>query len=335
MIAGRILQSRSVAAAKLCCVIACAVAGSAQAQPAAWKPEKNVEIVVGTSPGGGQDTSARLVQRLIQEKRLTDVPTTVVNKPGGGSAVGYAYLNQHPGDGHFLMLLTVPLLTNQILNLSTVAPTDLTPLSILFEEYIVATVVPGSPLKTGRDLLERLKKDPTSLSIGIPSLTGGGNFAIVMAAKAAGVDPRKLKTVVFKSGGDSMTALLGGHIDVMMSTTAAPVAQHRAGKARLLTVAAPKRLPGELADVPTWKENGVNVVFSNWRGMVGPRGLTAAQVAYWESVFSRVVATDEFKRDLEQNHLVANFLRSEEMRRYLKSEYDELKVLMTELGMVK
>lgn len=311
------------------------LSGAVNAQTAAWKPEKNVEIVVGTSPGGGQDTSARLVQRIIQEKRLVDVPTAVVNKPGGGSAVGYAYLNQHPGDGHFLMLLTVPLLTNHILKLSPVAPGELTPLALMFEEYIVATVVPGSPIKSGKDLLDRLKKDPTSVSIGVPSLTGGGNFAIVMAAKAAGVDPRRLKTVIFKSGGDSMTALLGGHIDVMMSTTAAPIAQRRAGKVRLLTVASPKRLPGELADVATWRENGVDVVFSNWRGMVGPRGLTAAQIAYWEGVFSRVAATDEFKRDLEQNHLVANFLRSDEMRSYLKSEYEELKVLLTELGMVK
>jgi len=311
------------------------LSSAAGAQSTAWKPEKSVEIVVGTSPGGGQDTSARLLQRILQEKRLTEVPTAVVNKPGGGSAVGYAYLNQHPGDGHFVMLLTVPLLTNHILKLSPVAPSELTPLAIMFEEYIVATIVPGSPIKSGKDLLDRLKKDPTSLSIGVPSLTGGGNFAIVLAAKAAGIDPRKLKTVIFKSGGDAMTALLGGHIDVMMSTTAAPIAQRRAGKVRLLTVASPKRLPGELADVPTWRENGVDVVFSNWRGMVGPRGLTAAQIAYWEGVFSRVAATDEFKRDLEQNHLVANFLRSEEMRKYLKSEYDELKIILTDLGMVK
>ncbi len=316
-------------------LVSIVLSGAVSAQTAAWKPEKNVEIVVGTSPGGGQDTSARLVQRIIQDKRLTEVPTAVVNKPGGGSSIGYAYLNQHPGNGHFIMLLTVPLLTNHILKLSPVAPGDLTPLAILFEEYIVTTVVADSPLKSGKDLLDRLKKDPASVSIGVPSLAGGGHFAIVMAAKAGGVDPRKLKTVIFKSGGDSMIALLGGHIDVMMSTTAAPIVQRRAGKVRLLTVASPKRLPGEMSDVATWRENGVNVVFSNWRGMVGPRGLTAAQVAYWEGVFSRVVATDEFKRDLEQNHLVANFLRSEEMRSYLKSEYDELKVLMTELGMVK
>lgn len=333
---GSSIQQRSeLPRALLVALLGIALSGAASAQTAAWRPDKNVEIIVGTSPGGGQDTSARLVQRIIQDNKFTAVPTAVVNKPGGGSAVGYTYLNQHPGDAHFIMLLTVPLLTNHILKLSPVAPSDLTPLAIVFDEYIVATVVPGSPLKSGKDLLDRLRKDPASLSIGVPSLTGGGNFAIVLAARAAGVDPRKLKTVVFKSGGDSMTALLGGHIDVMMSTTAAPILQRRSGKVRLLTVAAARRLPGELADVPTWHENGVNVVFSNWRGIVGPRGLSAAQIAYWDGVFSRVVATEEFKRDLEQNHLVPNYLRSEEMRRYMAAQYDELKVVLTELGMVK
>ena len=94
------------------------------------------------------------------------------------------------------------------------------------------------------------------MSIGVPSLTGGGYYAIALAAKAHGIDPKRLKTVVFKSGGDSITALLGGHVDVMFYTTAAPVAQLRAGKVRILAVAAPKRLAGELAEVPTLREQG-------------------------------------------------------------------------------
>ena len=311
----------------------CALGAShAQAQ---WKPEKGVEIVVGTSPGGGQDTSARFLQKLIQERQVVDVPTVVVNKPGGGSSVGYAYLNQHPGDGHFVMLLTVPLITNHILGLSQISYADLTPLAVLFDEYIVAAVAPSSPLGSAKDLVARLQKDPASLSIGVPSLTGGGYYAIALAAKAHGIDPKRLKTVVFKSGGDSITALLGGHIDVMFSTTAAPVAQLRAGKVRILAVAAPRRLAGELAQVPTLREQGTNVVFSNWRGIVGPRGLSSAQIAYWEDVLAKVAAADEFRRDVEQRNWVANFQRSDAMRRFLKEQHDGLRVLLTELGQVK
>jgi len=315
--------------------LAAGLAMSAACAQTSWKPERGVEIVVGTSPGGGQDTSARFVQKLLQDKQLVDTPTVVVNKPGGGSSVGYAYLNQHPGDGHFIMLLTVPLITNHILGLSQIGYADLSPLAVLFDEYIVAAVAPQSPIGSARELMARLQKDPASLSIGVPSLTGGGYYAIALAAKAHGADPKRLKTVVFKSGGDSIAALLGGHIDVMFSTTAAPVAQMRAGKVRVLGVAAPKRLAGELAEVPTLREQGTNVVFSNWRGIVGPRGLTASQVAYWEGVLASLAASDEFRRDLERRQWVANFQRSDAMRQFLKAQHDELRGLLTDLGMVK
>jgi putative tricarboxylic transport membrane protein len=120
------------------CVAASLVA-RAEAQ-SSWKPERNVEIIVGTSPGGGQDRSARAVHRLLQEKSLIDVPASVVNKPGAGSALGYAYLGQHPKDAHFIMLATTPLITNPITGLQKITYADLTPLAMLFEEYIVASV---------------------------------------------------------------------------------------------------------------------------------------------------------------------------------------------------
>ncbi len=310
------------------------VSATAAAQ-SAWKPQKPIEIIVGTSAGGGQDRSARTVQRLIQDRNLLEVASTVVNNPGSGSALGYAYLNQHAGDAHFIMLSTTPLITNPITGLQKITFHDLTPLAMLFDEYIVASVAAGSPLKTGKDILARLKADPTALSIGIPGVGGGGHLGFALAAKAAGVDVKKLKTVVFKSGGDSLAALLGGHIDVMTSTTSAPLPQHRAGTLRIVAVGARDRLAGDLASVPTWREQGANAEFSNWRGRVGPRGLTAAQVAYWERLLAAVVETPEFKSDLEKNSWVANFAPSAEMRKRLQEEHEELKALLTELGMAK
>ena len=301
----------------------------------AWQPERAVEIVVGTSPGGGQDRSARFVQKLIQEHKLVPVPTAVVNKPGAGSSIGYTYLNQQAGNPHHIMLLTVPLITNYIMGISSINHSELTPISVLFDDYIVATVKPDSPIKSARDLMERIKKDPSSVSVGIPSITGGGGLAILLAAKAVGVDPKQVKTVVFKSGGDSVRALLGGHVDVMMSTTAAPVAQLKAGTVRILAVAAPQRMEGVLANVPTLREQGINVVFSNWRGIVAPKGITPAQTAYWEGVFAKVVQLDEFKRDVERNLWVSNFQNSAAMAKFLKAEHEELRALLGELGMAK
>lgn len=315
--------------------LALAAAAPLPALAQAWQPERAVEIIVGTSPGGGQDRSARFVQKLIQDHKLLPVPTAVVNKPGAGSSIGYTYLSHQAGNPHHVMLLTVPLLTNYITGISSVSYTDLTPISTLFDDYIVATVKPDSPIKSARDLMERMKKDPSSVTVGIPSITGGGGLAILLAAKGAGIDPRQVKTVVFKSGGDSVSALLGGHVDVMMSTTAAPVAQLKAGTVRLLGIAAPRRLHGMLASVPTLSEQGVKVVFSNWRGIVAPKGVTPAQIAYWEGVFAKLVQIDEFKQDLERRFWVSNYRDSAGMAAFLKADHDELRGLLADLGMAK
>jgi putative tricarboxylic transport membrane protein len=319
--------------ARLTAIVLWCAAGPAAAQ--AWQPDRSVEIVVGTSPGGGQDTSARFVQKLMQDHKLVPVPTAVVNKPGAGSSIGYTYLNQQAGDPHHLMLLTIPLVTNYITGISSISYSELTPISVLFDDYIVAAVKPDSPIKSARELLDRMKKDPSSVTVGIPSITGGGGLAILLAAKAAGIDPRQVKTVVFKSGGDSVSALLGGHVDVMMSTTAAPVAQLKAGNVRILAVAAPRRMEGILANVPTLREQGINVVFSNWRGIVAPKGITPAQVAYWEGVFAKLVQLDDFKRDVERNLWVINFRNSAGMSQFLKAEHEELRALLGDLGMAK
>lgn len=322
----------AVVCAALCVVL---LPGGAVFAQVAWKPNRSVEIIVGTSPGGGQDRSARAVQRLIQEKNLVEVATNVVNKPGAGSALGYAYLAQHTGDAHFMMLSTTPLITNPLTGRQKVTYEDLTSLAMMFDEYIVTSVLASSPIKTGKDLLARLKADPQSLSIGIPGVGGGGHLGFALAAKAAGIDPKKLKTVVFKSGGDSLTALLGGHIDVMTSTTGAPVPMHRAGKVRIVAIASKERLPGDLASVPTWRDQGVNAEFSNWRGMLGPKGLSDGQIGYWERVLAAVADTPEFKQDLEKNHWVGNFAKSAEMKKRLKEEHDEMKALIADLGMAK
>src|SRR6185369_9487705 len=148
------------------CVAASLIAGPAAAQ---WKPEKNIEIIVGTGPGGGQDKTARTVQHLLTDKRFIEAPVTVVNKPGGGGAVGWAYLNQHAGDPHYAVIGTTTLLTSQIIGRSPVGFTDITPLAMLLSESVALSVRQESPLVTGKDLVERLKKDASSVSASIGS----------------------------------------------------------------------------------------------------------------------------------------------------------------------
>ena len=311
-------------------------AGGAHAAVAQWKPDKNVEIIVGTSPGGGQDKTGRTLHRILVEKHLIDVPVTVVNKPGGGGALAWAYLNQHGGDGHYLEIGTTTLLTNQIIGRSVLVYNDVTPVAMLLSESVTFSVREDSALRSGRDLLERLRKDAGSVSVSIGSSVGGPNhIALALLAKAVGGDVRKLKTVVFQGGGDAIVALLGGHVDLIASAANNVVPHIAAGKLRVIGITAPARGGGALAAVPTWKEQGIDVHISNWRMMAGPKGMTAAQVAYWEDVFARLTRTDEWKRDLERNVFEGNYMNSADTRTYIKMQYDQFRNALTEVGLAK
>jgi len=314
-------------------VAAFLIAGPAAAQ---WKPERNIEIIVGTGPGGGQDKTARTVQHLLTDKRFIEAPVTVVNKPGGGGAVGWAYLNQHAGDAHYAVIGTTTLLTSQITGRSPVSFTDITPLAMLLSESVALSVRQESPLLTGKDLVERLRKDASSVSASIGSSVGGPNhIAFALIAKAAGGDVKKLKTVVFQGGGEAITATLGGHVDLISSAANNVIPHLAAGKMRVLGIAAPQRLGGVFAKVPTWKEQGIDVQITNWRMLAGPKGLTAAQIAYWDGALAKLVKTDEWKKDLDNNVFENTYMNSDETRRYLKAQYDQFHAALSEVGLAK
>ena len=312
-----------------CAATVCAAQGT-------WSPQRNVEIVVGSAPGGSNDKTGRQVERILNEKKLVPTTLSVVNKPGGGSNIAFAYVNQHAGDGHYLMVGTTALLSNQIVGLSKMSYLDFTPIASLFNDYVVFAVNADSPIKTGKDLIARLKKDPSSVATGFATTLGSHNHvAAGLLAKAVGVNARDLKAVAFKGSAEAITALLGGHID-LVTTAAGNAAPHVAsGRMRLVGVAAPTRFGGALATVPTWKEQGVNVVTGGWRAVMGPKGLSAAQVAYWEGVLGKAVKVPEWKEDLERNFWADDFVTSAEFRKDLDKDYADMKAVLVELGLAK
>ncbi len=311
------------------------LAAGSQAQPQ-WKPEKNVEIVVPSAPGGSNDKTARTVERIVQEKRLLGATLTVVNKPGGGNAMTMNYLNLHAGDGHYVMIGTPTILTNHIIGASPLNYTDFTPIASLFNDYVVFAVKADAPFRNGRELAERLKKDPRSVSIGFATALGSHNhIAAGLLAKATGAAVRSLKVIAFKGSAEAVTALLGGHIE-LVTTAAGNVAEHvAAGKLRVVGVAANQRLPGPFAAVPTWKEQGINVVFGGWRSVMGPPGMTPAQIAFWEKILAQVAATPEWKADLERNYWSNDFALSEQFKTDLKQDYVSMKAVLAELGLAR
>lgn len=305
-------------------------------QSSAWKPTKNVELVSPASPGSGSDRTVRLIQKIWQEKRLVEGSSSVVNKPGAGQGVGFFYLNQHAGDGHYLAPLSPSFLASNIVGTQPIGHADVTPIALLITEHIAFSVNAGSPIRNGKDLVDKLKKDPSATTIAVaPALGNHEHVAFIMVAKAAGVDFKKVKTVVFNGTPEAMAALMGGHVDLALTPGATVAGAASAGKARVIAVSAPQRLRGIFANTPTWKEQGVDVVSVGWRGIVGPKGLNIAQAAYWEGVFEQVVQAPEWKQDVENNYWDNNYLPSEEFRKFLQARNDEMKQVLTELGLAK
>jgi putative tricarboxylic transport membrane protein len=305
-------------------------------QPAAaqgWKPEKPVELVVSSAPGGSNDRIARIIQKIAQEQKLTPSPITVINKPGGNQTISRAYINQNPGDAHYLDVGNPTLIANQVAGRQQYG--DFTPIALMVNEFAAFTVRADSPLRNAQDLVAQLKKDPESVAVGVSNRGGTNHLTLSLLAKAAGIDARRLKVVVFKTNAEGLTAMLGGHIQLVSSAVATAVGQMRDGKARIISVSAPQRMGGDLAQVPTLREQGYDVSLSNWRAIIGPRGLSAAQVAFWEDVLSKVVATEEWKGVLEKQFWDGNFLRSREFAKYMDHEYAQTKAVMTDLGLAK
>ncbi len=300
-----------------------------------WKPDKAVELLVGSGAGGSGDTMGRHIQRIMQEQKLVPVPVNVLNKVGGNQTLVRAYLNQHAGDAHYFDLGNPTLTVNHVLGISTQHYTHFTPIALLLNEYAVFTVKADSPVKNVRDLLEILRKNPESWSVGVSNLGGTNHLTYALLAKAAGVDPKKLKIVVFKTNTEGMTAVVGGHLNMVSSAVSSAMTQVRSGNARIIALGSPQRMGGVMAGVPTLREQGLDIVVSNWRGIVGAKGLSAAQVAYWEEVFAKVTAADDWKKSLDMQYWDGNFLRSREFTQYLEKDHSQTKAVMSDLGLAK
>lgn len=298
-----------------------------------WKPEKAVEVVVSSAPGGSNDRVARTIQKIIQEQKLVATPVAVLNKPGGNQTISRAYINQNPGDAHYLEIGNPTLIANQVVGRQQY--TDFTPIALLINEFTAFTVRNDSLLRNAQDLVAQLRKDPGSIAIGVSNLGGTNHLTLSLLAKAAGVDIKRLRVVVFKTNAEGLTALLGGHIHLVVSAVATAIGQMREGKVKIMSVSAPQRMGGDLAQVPTLREQGYDVSLSNWRAIIGPKGLTAAQIGHWEGVLAKVVATDEWKAALEQQFWDGNFLRSREFAKYMDNEYAQTRPVMLELGLAK
>ena len=313
------------------------LASGPEARAQAWQPTRPIDFFVPAGPGGALDQAARVMKQVFDGRQILGQPFLVVDKAGGVGKVVFNTLMQREGDPHILTYTTHGYLSNFIGGTLDVLPhRDLLPIAVLLDESVVVAVRADDRIRTAQDLVAQLKRQPDSLSIAVAAAVGNHiHVGIAKPLKAAGVDIRKLTVVAFRSSGESLTALIGGHVDIVAATTPNVVTLYQAGKIRLLAVSSAVRLGGALANVPTWRESGVNAVFHSSLGILGAKGLSPAQVAYWEQAYRKMSESDEWKRHLERSQSYPHFLDHVEAAKFYDEEYRTMRTLLTEMGLAK
>ena len=307
-----------------------------RAQAPAWRPAKAIEIVNPAAPGGSVDLMCRALKKFLEDQKLVDVPVNVVYKTGASGAIAQDYVSQQPASGETILAVTHTVLSLRLTGESKQDWRDLAPLGVLFKEYHVTAVRTDSALRDGRELLQRMRKDPASVSFGHFGNRGNHlHLAVAIPLKAAGVDIRRMTTVPYRSGPEAMAAVLGGHLDVALVTVVNPAANVQAGKMRALTQSTPERGPGYLREVPTWKELGVDIDYATAQGFMGAKGIRPEAVAFWEDVIARLARDAEWQKLLERSFWASAPMGAAEMRRYYEAEYARVRAALEDLGLSK
>ena len=299
-----------------------------------WRPNAEVEIFVGTPPGGGQDRPARALMRVLESQGLVNGPMRLTNIPGKGGGNAWDALRHRAGDPHALSISSAPILTNKLLGVTDYDHAALTPIAMLYTEYLAFVVRTESDVRSGNDFLARIKRDPAGLTMAIATAVGTTNhIALGQIARHVGSDPRKLKLRVFESALYAVNDVVDGHADVGVVSAVSAVKAMESGKLSAFAVSAPKRLSGCFAAVPTWTEQSVPCVLGQWRGMIGAPEVSTQEVAFWEKALRAAVQNPAWAAVLEQNHWTNTWKASADTRVFLDSERVFLGGMLRELGL--
>ncbi|TYP79472.1 putative tricarboxylic transport membrane protein [Paenibacillus methanolicus] len=317
---------------------ACGSAKNGESGGASY-PDKALTIVAPSGAGGGWDMTARTIVKVLTETKATDKPITVENKPGGGGAVFMAeYATKDAKDNYKLFVNSPPILINHLKKEgnSPYGYGDTTPLAQLTKDYGAIAVSADSKYNDLKTLLDDLKADPTAFTVAGGSAPGSMDHLVsILPAFKYGIDPKSVKYVSYDGGGEAITALLGGNADVL-GTDASSLDQYvKAGKIKVLAVESPERLGGSLAEVPTLKELGIDAEFLIWRGIFGPKEMSADAKAFWDGALTTMTESEAWKSELTANNWQSDYKDSEAFKTFLAEQEGQLKEMLTALGMQK
>lgn len=316
-------------------LLAAAAMATAHAQTAAWQPTERVTYLIGVAPGGTVDLYARAIKDQLEALRLVNSQSVLPeNKVGAGGAIALQALAQNAGNGHWLATFHTGSIAGAVTGLIKADVRQFPPVAMMVEEASLVAVRADSPLKTAADLVAALKANVASQRIAVaPALGQNTHLAIARPLKVAGVAIDKLTIAPFRSSGESVNALLGGHVDVVSATAPVLVPHVLAGKLRLLASAAPERGTGPLADVKTWREQGVAADYVSYNGVMLAPKATPEQLRFWEAALRRVSQSPDWIALVEKSGNKAIFRGREDSQRYVEAEWKATTELATELGL--
>jgi putative tricarboxylic transport membrane protein len=330
----RALRIAAVAAGIALMATGCGATGgstSTSSPGAAAGPVTNLQIMVPNTPGGGYDTTARVAAKVLDDEKVA-TNTEVFNLAGAGGTVGLARIVNEKGNGDLTMLMGLGVVGASYTNKSESKLTATTPLAKLIEEPGAIMVNKNSPYKTINDLVAAWKADPGSISVGGGSSPGGPDHLLPMQlAGAVGIDATKVNFVSYDGGGDLLPAILGNKVGFAASGAGEYLQQIQSGEVRVLATSGDKRLEG--VDAPTLKESGIDLVFTNWRGIVAPPGISEDDKAKLIGALEKMHGTDAWKEALKTHSWTDAFITGDDFATFLAEQDKRVADVLTKLGL--
>ncbi len=309
-----------------------AALAAAGALPLTAKANANLKMMIPANPGGGWDSTGRALGKAMQDAGVA-ATVSYDNKGGAAGALGLAqFVNAGKGDANAIMVMGAVMLGGIITSKPAVNLSQVTPIARLTSEYNVFVLPAASPLKTMKDVVDQLKKDPGSVKWGGGSRGSTEHIAAAMIAREAGVDPAKINFVAFRGGGEATAAILGGNVTIGGSGYSEFAEYITTGKMRAIGVTADKRIKG--IEVPTLKEQGINVVIGNWRGVYGAAGITPDQRKALTEMIVKATKSKAWAESLEKNGWTPALLTGPEFDKFVDDEFAGLRAIMAKSGMI-
>jgi putative tricarboxylic transport membrane protein len=295
-------------------------------------PISGLRFMVPNSPGSGYDTTARAVAGVMEDEKIAS-GVEVFNLEGAGGTVGLQRLVNEKGNAEMLMQMGLGVVGAQFSNQSEATLDQTTPVAKLIEEA-EAIVVPGnSPYKSIDDLVKAWKADPGNTPVGGASNPGGpDHLTPMLLAQEVGVKPTDVNYVPYDGGGELLAGILGGDVKFAATGIGEVAESAAAGDVRILAVTSEKAVDG--VDAPTLTDEGVDLVFANWRGIVAPPGLSADETQKWVDAVTKMHDSEAWKKALEDNGWTDAFITGDKFKKFLSSESDRVESVMSDLGLV-